>query len=258
MNRKTHVATRIMNRSDSLRELASFGSPVDLAVARDEFDYDPVEILQGGRPGESVLLELDDGRTGCMLYVCVTSQSSRGMYSIDLELRSSRNELIFDWLVPHTFKTRAQEKSGGSSYTLYRFPGKSGFEFLSEDVLNHRFVSGQVLPPRCPVEGWLLALGGKMPRNLSHGEKIDCTFILTTSDHVRHCQPVCLFAEPRSLTPRISPKPSGLFTSARPFDMPLKERISDIGGSDNQRLGSESDAHFRAAQEVNPWNEGGG
>jgi hypothetical protein len=70
---------RIMSLGDSLKELAALGSPVDIAVGLTESESDPLDMECGGT-NENALFELDDGRVGYMISVCVTNQTSRQMH----------------------------------------------------------------------------------------------------------------------------------------------------------------------------------
>jgi hypothetical protein len=204
---------RIMSLGDSLKELAALGSPVDIAVGLTESESDPLDMECGGT-NENALFELDDGRVGYMISVCVTNQTSRQMHIGDLELRTPWNEQLFAWLLPRPIKTRAVGSERSSNYQLYRFPGKAGFEFPFAQVVNHALMPGQSLRARRPLSGWLLATGGIMPQALSNGNCVNATLSITTSDHVEHCREVDLRVERRRPIPNPSSPKTGLYGSS--------------------------------------------
>jgi hypothetical protein len=206
--------TRIMRLTDSLKELAALGSPVDLEAGLTESEPDQLEIVQCGGVNDNALLELDHGRIGYMLSVCVTNQTSRPTYIIDLDLRVAWDEQMFDWLMPRTIKTDSAKRQKRGSYQLYKFPGKNGLELPVSEVVNGALMRGQSLRPRRPVSGWLLATGGIMPQALLNGDRVNATLSITTSDHVEHCREVDLRVERRRSIPNPSSPKTGLYGSS--------------------------------------------
>jgi len=214
--------TRIMSLSDSLKELAALGSPVDLEAGLAGTESARLEIVQCGGVNDNALLELDHGRIGYVLSVSVTNQTSRPMHIVDLELRTPWDEQLFDWSLPRTIETRARRSGKMSSYKVYLFPGKAGFEFPFAQVVNHALMPGQSLSPRRPVSGCLLATGGIMPQDLLNGNLINATLIITTSDHIEHCGQVGLRVERRKLTPKLPSPKAGLYSSSGIADRRLR------------------------------------
>ena len=94
----------------SLEELARFGCPVDSSVAVTEVENEKVEIEQVGGIIESHLFELEDGRVACMAYIAVTNQTARTIDVVDVELRATWDDSVFQWLTPTQVKfyTRAK------------------------------------------------------------------------------------------------------------------------------------------------------
>lgn len=225
--------TTIMDLRDSLKELAALGSPVDLEVGVTDSESDRLEIVQCGGVNDNALLELDSGRIGYMLSVCVTNQTSRPMHIVDLELRTPWNEQLFDWLLPRTIKTTTRRSGKRSGYKVYLLPGKAGFEFPFAQVVNHALMPDQSLSPRRPVSGCLLATGGIMPQDLLNGNLINATLIITTSDHIEHCGQVDLRVERRKITPMLPSPKAGLYGSSgidRPVRLEsfVKDRVEDL------------------------------
>jgi hypothetical protein len=202
---------RIMRLEDSLRELAKSGSPVDMAVVAEESAGERLEIEQFGNPEDNRIFELEDGRTGYMLTVCVTNQTSKSMYIDDVELRLPWEERLFEWLLPHTANFKDRKKNKTSSYEQYKFPGKNGLELPAEDVINHVLTQGTRLLARRPARGWLLATGGPMPNDLLQGAQINSTLVITTSDHVKHGNQILLWIERLQTRPTRPERTSSLF-----------------------------------------------
>jgi hypothetical protein len=202
---------RIMRLEDSLKELANLGSPVDLAVVSKEYASDQLEIEQFGNPEDNKIFELEDGRTGYMLSVDLTNQTSKPMYIEDVELQSPWDEKLFEWLPPKTATFKNRKKAKASSYERYKFPGKNGLELPTEEVINHALTLGSRLFASRPVRGWLLATGGPMPDDLIQGAQINSTLIVTTSDHVEHRKQIVLWTERLQARPIRQKRPSGLF-----------------------------------------------
>jgi hypothetical protein len=216
---------RFMTLEASLKELARLGSPVDLEVAETRSQTRKVEIEQQGGLPDSMIFSLPDGRTGYIFDVSVTNQTSRVMYVADIDLLVPWEGGV-EWLLPRTFTSR-DRRNKTTTYELYEFPGKNGFEFDTDVVINHQLQEGKKLHPQRPVSGLLLAIGGMMPE-LFHGGWVRPTFVITTSDHADYRQELCLWtdhAESRTRAAKLAGGPhGGLFGGRAPR---LRPQISN-------------------------------
>lgn len=186
---------RTISLSDSLRELAELGSPVDSSVAANSRPS-RLEIEQTGGVAESKVFELENGRMGYMIDLSIVYQASRPAYISDVELRLpwADQDNCFEWLRPHEVAlTNRQKKT--VRFEEYKFPGKCGLEIELDEVINRTLIEKKVLPPRRPISGWLLAIGGLMPAHLFHGGWINAEVVITTSDQAQYIEPICLWTD---------------------------------------------------------------
>ena len=206
---------RFSSLKESLLELSQFGSPVDLELAQEEPRCRRLEIEQSG---DSRIFELENGRLGYMLEVWIANQTSRPIFPIDVDLSLPWQEGPIEWLQPctMTFTNRKQRKNW--SFEQYRFPGKAGQELPFDEVINHQLMPGRSLPPRRPISGWLLALGGLMPPHLFHGGEIEATLVVITSDNVEHPAPILFRTE------RLERRPKRIETRPSLFSDPVHEQ----------------------------------
>jgi hypothetical protein len=157
------------NFAASLRECAALGSLVDLSVA-DSVDEDvDIEIERIGGIHESSIFELSNGLTGYMVESGVTNQAKRRSYCREIHLRLAWIDLRLDWEVEDS--------------DFYRFPGEGSLELPRDQVLNHVVLAPSGLEPQRFHEGWFVAVGGPMPKTLRHGQMVDATLAIITSDH---------------------------------------------------------------------------
>jgi hypothetical protein len=227
---------------ESLEELARFGCPVDLSVADAEPENEKVEIDQAGWFYGSRLFELPDGRVAFMADIAVTNLTSRTIHIIDVELRPSWDGSNFQWLTPVkvTFQTRTKRRrwrSHSHICDLYQFPGTK-LEFGYEQVLNHRLLERRKLVSQHPLEGWLLAIGGRIPAELRHGQGQDMTLTLIGADHAEYSATIQLCTE-RLLVPRKSVEPR---TSI--FGESLKEMAMGLGEASTAENNRESHLQY--------------
>ncbi len=194
----------------SLQELIRAGSPVDLSVADSDRENEKLEITQVGGIHESSIFELPNGRAGYRMALLITNQTSQTIYTSELELRTSREDNFFQWLSPLRIPVRNRRKPN-TSYQAYRFPGPSGLELPYDQVLNHILGEGRGLPPNRPIEGWLLAVGGRMPAELRHGQWLDVTLAIVGSDHTEYTQDIRLWTERLEARPKAMERRSNLF-----------------------------------------------
>ncbi len=172
-------------RITSLKELAEQGIPVDVSVADVDIEDKPtpgLEIEQVGWEYQSRIFELSNGLTGYMLELDITNQTSRTLYPCYVELPLSWEDLRFDWMLD----PREED--------FYSF-GKNSLELPSDQVINHVLLSEKGLKPKRPLQGSLLAIGGPMPQNLRHGQWIEPTLTITTSDHAEWSLMTSLWVE---------------------------------------------------------------
>ena len=158
-----------------LEQLTQTGSPVDLSVA-DKQDQQRVEILQ--EEFGSQILELEDGRVGYMAQIALTNLLSRTIDILEVELRTPWDDHLFQWLQP--VEVRSKDYSG----LIYRL-GKC-IQFGPKEVINRRLFEQRSLPGKRRIEGWLLGLGGLMPRQLEDRMLCELPLVLYTADHAEY------------------------------------------------------------------------
>lgn len=187
-----------------LRALAAAGSTVDHSVADTSEENTEVEICQVDGVCESMVFELRNGRTGYILDLDFTNQSSKTIYSCEIELRMGWEDASFAWL-PDPQETGRTDtyfvrKGGGRrrvevASECYCFPGGEQLEYPRELVLNHVLLNGYGLQPGSPLTGWLLATGGPMPKDLRHGLGLEPTIALIASNHQEYTAQIRLWTE---------------------------------------------------------------
>lgn len=184
-----------MQLAASLRELADMGSAVDLSAADTKDEPADIEIEQVGGVYDSRIFGLPNGLTGYMFYLVVTNQSSRTIYCRDVELRMLWEDSLFQWM-RDLRETRSSE--------VYRFPGSGSPELPRDQVLNHVLLEGKALTPRRPLEGWLLATGGRMPESLRDRQGLDTTFAILASNGVEYTETIRLWTERLAVKPKFA------------------------------------------------------
>jgi hypothetical protein len=179
----------------SLRELADMGSAVDLSAADTKDEPADIEINQVGGVYDPRIFGLPNGSTGYMFYLVVTNQTSRTIYSRDVKLRMFWQDSLFQWM-RDPLETRSSE--------VYRFPGSGSPELPRDLVLNHVLLEGGALTPRLPLEGWLLATGGRMPEKLRDRQGLDMTLAILASNGVEYTETIRLWAERLAAKPKFA------------------------------------------------------
>jgi len=187
----------------SLQELAQLGSPVDLSVADEvrenqQLENQELEIEQIGGVHESHIFQLKDGRAAFLAYVRITNQTTKAIYPVEMEMQPFWQDPTIDWLEPRRIPVRCRKKPD-YSYECYRFP--DGTELSFHEVLNHVIFGRRKLMPKQPVEGWLLATGGRMPSDLKHGQMPDVVLTITGSDHTEYRTTITFWVD------RVVPQP---------------------------------------------------
>jgi hypothetical protein len=190
-----------------LRKLKQLGSPVDLSVVEKEVEEAKIEIAQTGPVYGTSMFELRDGRAGYVFGVDIVNQRSRPVYCLEIEFRGSWPDPDFEWLPD-------PQECHRDVHHYYSFPGKGAPEFPRGQVLNHVLLSGSgVLQPRIPYEGWLLAVGGPMPKHLRHGEEVEGALVIVASDHTEYSERMLLLAERNLVKPEPRRTASSLYES---------------------------------------------
>lgn len=193
-----------------LCELAAAGSTVDCSVAIPE-ENAKVEICQVGGVHESTVFELPDGRTGYILDLEITNQTTKTIYCSDTELRTQWEDASFDWLpdpedtgrtVSYFVKKNGRRERVDIVSECYCFSGSEQLEYPRELVLNHVLLKGCALQPGYPLKGLLLAIGGPMPRGLRHGQWLEPTLALIASDHREYTAEIQLWTQRLELDKR--------------------------------------------------------
>jgi hypothetical protein len=199
--RKTQDSVRL---GADLRELAASGSTVDCSVARIPEENTEVEICQVGGVHESTAFELRDGRTGYIMDLEITNQTSKTIYCSQTELRMQWEDALFDWLpdpketgrtVSCFVRKNGRRERVDFASESYCFSGGTQLEYPRDLVLNHILLKGCALQPSCPLKGLLLAIGGPMPDDLRHGQWLEPTLALTASNHREYTAPIQLWTE---------------------------------------------------------------
>jgi hypothetical protein len=178
MNKKKNT-----NHLGLIRDMAAVGVPVDISVV--EVD---VEIEQIGGVNDSMIFDLPDGRTGCVIDLNIIDQTSKSIRCRDVELQSAWTAWGFEWLSDPL-------ESGGDPFN-YRFPGKGAPEMPRDQVLNHVLLCHGILTPGCPMEGCLLGIGDPKPKALIAGAYVDFTLTITGHDHNRYAETISLWVDP--------------------------------------------------------------
>ena len=201
------------NLSLSLREMAASGIPVDLSVV--ELD---VAIEQVGAVNDSLIFDLPDGRSGCLISLRVMNQTSKPIACRGVRLQPPWTDWNFEWLSD-------PRESEGDPFN-YRFPGKGAPEMPRGQVLNHVLLGRGILKPGFPMEGCLLGIGGPKPSNLVLGGSLEFTLTIVGQDHNEYPETVTLWVDPIwKHQPRLRQPRVGLFENER--EQNLKVPISD-------------------------------
>lgn len=209
--RKTAFKTQELRRT--LEELKRLGSPVDLSIATKPVEEEKVEILQVGGIHDSLVFELPDGRIACLADISITNQSSRPIFGIDVQLRTSWCDSRWDWLQPRAINIPRHSKRG-SSYLIYQFPGEDGLQWEYDQVINHFLFERRSLPSRRPLEGLLLGIGGLMPADLRHGKWLKLTLSIIECDHTEHSTTIELWTDRLDDRPKMAKPRSSLVAPA--------------------------------------------
>jgi len=186
----------------TLEELSRFGSPVDLSVATKAGTKEKVEIVQVGGIHDSMIFELQDGRIACAAAIAVTNLTSRTIYGIDVELRTTWGDTQWDWLQPRRIDSLGRAK-GEYGYLEYRLPGKCGLQLEYDQVINHFLFERQRLPSRRPLDGFLVGIGGLMPSELRHGQWLELTVAIIGPDHTEYAKTIHLRTERLEARPKV-------------------------------------------------------
>ena len=197
--RKTQDNVRL---GADLRELAAAGSTVDCSVAECPEENAEVEIRLVGGVHESIVFELPNRRTGYILDLEITNQTSKTIYLSEKELRMQWEDALFDWLpdpketgrtVSYFVRKNGRRERVDVASESYYF--SSTLDYPRELVLNHVLLKGCSLQPGCPLTGLLLATGGPMPHDLRHGQWVEPTLALIASNHREYVAQIQLWAE---------------------------------------------------------------
>jgi hypothetical protein len=173
----------------SLEALMRTGSPVDITVASEAGERQRITIEQVGGSVESRIFELSDGRVAVMVDIAVSNQSTRTVDVANVELRTYWGESHWDWLTPRRVKPpRPTKRSKG--LLQYTFPGRGGWQFTPDRVINDHLFEHRKLPGRRRLEGLLLGIGDRMPADLCAGQWLDLSLVIVGSDGVEYEQTI--------------------------------------------------------------------
>jgi len=210
-----------------LRKLSQLGSPVDLLAAEEEVAEPRVEITQFGPPSENRIFELDNLHAGYVFGLDILNRTSKPIYFPEIDLCTRWRDDYFQWL------TDPQERY--RDVHDYSFPGKGGPQFPRAQVLNRLLLSETgVLQPHVPYQGWLLAVGRPMPKELHDRVQVAATLVLVDSNGTEYRQRILLVAERDGVKPESRQRVSGLYQgpAARKIEPAVGEsRRSDPGAT---------------------------
>jgi hypothetical protein len=230
---KTQNSVRLGAR---LRALAVAGSTVDCSVAKTPEENAEVEICQVGGVHESMVFELPDSRTGYILDLEITNQTSKAIYCSETELRMQWVDAMFDWLpdpretgrtVLYFVRKKGRRERVDVDSESYCFSGGTQLEYPRDVVLNHVLLKGCVLQPSCPLKGLLLAIGGPMPQDLRHGQWLKPTLALIASNHREHTAQLQLWTERLEIDQKRATRTSDLHRDRPGFEMGSPVAISN-------------------------------
>jgi hypothetical protein len=215
LRRRKNMMVKNKQNTNVSWKLKQLGCPVDLSVAEEEASEARIEIAQYGPPTENRIFDLDDRHAGYIFGLDIFNRTSRPVYCPNIELRTPWRDPYFQWLtgerhreVPH-----------------YEFPGRGAPVFPRDQVLNHVLLSKSgVLQPRVPYEGWLLAVGGLMPKHLRDREQIEATLVIVASDRTEYRQKILLVAERCGVKPESRQRASSLYPG------PVGRKIESVVG----------------------------
>lgn len=200
----------------SLEEFAQFGCPVDLSVAVTELENEKVEIEQVGGLLESHIFPLQNKRTGYIVDIAVTNQTSRSIDVIDVKLKTPWDNRLFDWVrpfrVPVTpLQVKLQGRAKRENPLVYDLADEPGLRFAYDEVINHHLLETRKLPAKRRLEGLLLGIGDFMPDNLGQGELLEMSLTITGADHAEYATTIHLWTERRKARPMPVKKRTSIF-----------------------------------------------
>jgi hypothetical protein len=155
----------------SLLWLADHGCPVDILELESS-----IRIEQKAGDDLTKLVELPDGRTGCILDLRIVNEGPGPRSIRRLEFKVRGLDFAFQ-LLQDPRETGAQYKN------LYFFPGES-LEFSRDLVLNHVLRTDTILLPNHPKSGLLLGVGNPMPPHIRHGTPLASVFSIITDSGI--------------------------------------------------------------------------
>jgi hypothetical protein len=141
---------------------------------------------------------------------------------INLELRTPWNDGFFQWLTPIEMNAGRRR-----SYKVYRFPGHR-LEFAYDEVINHHLMARRKLSGKRLLEGFLLGIGGLMPAELRHGQRIDIPLVITGADNVEHTEILDLWTDRLVPRPEVAKVRESLFAKSKRQDSTRRKNVSDM------------------------------
>jgi hypothetical protein len=192
-----------------LHWLADHGCPVDILDIES-----PIRIEQKAGDDLTRLVELPDGRTGCILDLRVINEGPGPRSIRELEFKVRGLDFGFQLL-------QDPRETGGQYRNLYCFPGES-LEFLRDSVLNHLLHADTILQPNHPKSGLLLGVGNPMSPNIRHGTPLTAVFSIITDAGIPGICEIELWADRTSMaetrTKKRRSKNGGLFEREPGFE----------------------------------------
>lgn len=131
---------------------------------------------------------------------------------VDVELRNAWDDDRFEWLTAREVKTQVRGKR--VCYQLYKFPGSCGLELPYDDVINHHLIEHRRLPAKRRLNGWLLGIGGLMPPELLHGQRVKPTLAIIGADHEEYSTTIDLWTDRIEARPKNKQRRTSLFVRA--------------------------------------------
>jgi hypothetical protein len=201
----------------SLEELAQLGCPVDRLVATRKTLNQAIDIEQIGGIHEAQFFETADDRMACIVALAITNLRSRPIDIAEAYLRADWEDKDLQWLEPFETKFQLDSKRNPLVYRL----DPTGPMITREEVLNHLLVDRRRLAGGRSVEGLLLAMGGRMPDSVKHGQWHTLSLTILTADHCEYTASLRLWTE------RLSPRK---MKTARPRLFVNQNMASEIPG----------------------------
>lgn len=131
-----------------------------------------------------------------MTEVGVTNLRSRTIQVSDVELRAPWREMPRRFLSPVTISVPVRSKAK-RSHRAYKFPVDPPLHLEVGEVVNYVLMQRKKIPGKTIVDGFLLAIGGKLPPGLRAGQQAELTLTIMTGSQSEYSTNLVAFVERR-------------------------------------------------------------